>query len=1207
MATTPSPSQDRTHPAARLVQYDRFIDQRIRKTRGAVKMMELAASLLMVATAALLYLMGMALLDHWLVPGGFGRVGRMIAFVVFVALAGVFLARQLYPLLFHRVNPVYAAHTIEQAHPTLKNGLINFLLLRGRRAEVTEGVYQAMEAQAATRLADVRDEGAVDHSRLIQMAYVLCAVLIVCGLYKVLSPKDPLLSAGRVLAPWSDLRAPTRVTIDDIRPGEVAVPQGDHVRVSARVRGLDEDEPVNVWIATNNSDGDRRQIEMFVPPGDNRYACRIPETAGGVRGDFRYRVEAGDAVSPTYHVRVTAVPTMVVESVQYKYPAYTGMTTRVVPRRGDIRAIEGTAVTVNARANYPIQSARIDFESDGRSDRPMTFEGDRASISFVLGLKQDRQTSQPSSYRLTFTNENGHRNRQPIEHHVEVIADLPPEATILAPQQDDIELPVDSSATIEVQAVDPDFALQRVTLHGVRGSDGVVEQRLLDEEHAGQFTAKFDFVPSQHGLRPGDVVQVRATATDNKQPDPQTGQSSLKRFRILGPEKESADQRSEDGSDQAEGEPAQDAASGDTQQRDAEQAGHARPGEAGASEKDQQPEPAPRDSDEPADDQRAEGQRPEAREQPPDERPQDEGQQPRSEPSTEEQPSEAGQGDPNSDGGQQQDDEAASQDGQPSEGSGAEGSDKAAPQPGQRSPGQRSEQAQRSGGQQPSDSRSSSTRDGAGQPQDGRPQPGSGESGSSSEPSAARDRQQVPRDGSDDGSAFRKLLERLEQQGDEQQGRGQPGRQKQDGGPEAAGGEKAPSQDEASRRDKPADQGRPAQDAQQSPSAADRQKRPTGQEAGPTAEDRKSPAEGTASHQGPEADRDGQRAGTDGEQTADRQTAQDEATGQPGGGQGDPSAETPDPQDAIKPRDKSPAGTEKDAPQQPDAKSPAHGRTESDSRGAQAGDRPGGGQPGGGQQADREGTGSAGSNTDAEQGSGTSKQPGSGQTSDQAGDDTPSGGRSGESDDAQPGAGGQSRDGRRGEDAQDGGLPRRDAAGSDQQPRDGTGSRGDGTHSGGGAPDGDAQRRVDPPQPQQPGPSKADEVNLQYARKATDLVLEKLKDQMARDKVDQEILDDLGWSDEDLQRFVRRWDQMKQRARLSGEAGRQAREDLDEALRSLGLRKDRLETRYRPDDDRLQKLYEAFRQPPPKEIESRLRSYNRGVSKTAPSPPASRP
>jgi len=71
------------------------------------------------------------------------------------------------PLLVRAINPEYAARTIEEATPTLKNSLINFLMLRHERSSLREIVYQAVERQAAQDIAAVPVEAAVDRSRLI--------------------------------------------------------------------------------------------------------------------------------------------------------------------------------------------------------------------------------------------------------------------------------------------------------------------------------------------------------------------------------------------------------------------------------------------------------------------------------------------------------------------------------------------------------------------------------------------------------------------------------------------------------------------------------------------------------------------------------------------------------------------------------------------------------------------------------------------------------------------------------------------------------------------------------------------------------------------------------------------------------------------------------------------------------------------------------
>jgi len=51
---------------------------------------------------------------------------------------------------------------------------------------------------------------------------MFASVLAVCSLYMVLSPKNPLVSFGRVILPWTRIGAPTRVAIDGVAPGDTA-------------------------------------------------------------------------------------------------------------------------------------------------------------------------------------------------------------------------------------------------------------------------------------------------------------------------------------------------------------------------------------------------------------------------------------------------------------------------------------------------------------------------------------------------------------------------------------------------------------------------------------------------------------------------------------------------------------------------------------------------------------------------------------------------------------------------------------------------------------------------------------------------------------------------------------------------------------------------------------------------------------------------
>ena len=124
--------------------YDRFIDQQVAKTGSQSRVrrhLQLAhrsgggrSELLLIVTV----------LDHWVVSLGTG--GRWAALALLACGAGWYLVRVLLPVLFGRVNPLFAARTIEHSEPSLKNSLIDFLLFRSDRAAFGRGSIKALDS-----------------------------------------------------------------------------------------------------------------------------------------------------------------------------------------------------------------------------------------------------------------------------------------------------------------------------------------------------------------------------------------------------------------------------------------------------------------------------------------------------------------------------------------------------------------------------------------------------------------------------------------------------------------------------------------------------------------------------------------------------------------------------------------------------------------------------------------------------------------------------------------------------------------------------------------------------------------------------------------------------------------------------------------------------------------------------------------------------
>ena len=502
-----------------------FIDQRLRKTRRRVKAIDIATGLVVLTIGVLAYLLAAALIDHWLIVGGLGAWGRFLLWFGLVAAAGTYFASRLLPPLLHRINPVFAAATIEKSQPTLKNSLINFLLLRGRRQEVAAPVYRAMESRAAADLSHIEIEVAVDRTRLVRLGCVLLAIVALFSFYLLVSPKNPLRSAARVLFPWSTIEAPTRVTIHNVRPGTGTFFHGESIPISANVAGLRDGEPLRLVYSTSDGQIADQEIPMTPTEDGLRYECRFPPGSLGLQQDYEYYLSGGDCQSPRYHITVQTAPAIVVESVDYRYPAYTGIAKRTAQRQGDLSAIEGTEVTLHATSNTEIKpdSAEIDLGCTGRPGVRMTSDGKTATGHFTLRL-MDGDPSRPSydCYQLRFTDMEGHENQRPIRYHIDVSRDLPPNVQLLDPSQEKTQVAENGKLAIKVQA-DDDYGLHRVSVRAERDGRSLLLAPLLDKKNnekpwPNKFAGTCSFEPAKLGLKAGDSVQYWAEAEDNMEP-----------------------------------------------------------------------------------------------------------------------------------------------------------------------------------------------------------------------------------------------------------------------------------------------------------------------------------------------------------------------------------------------------------------------------------------------------------------------------------------------------------------------------------------------------------------------------------------------------------------------------------------------------------------------------------------------------------------
>ncbi len=1321
-----------------------LVDAQIHATRRSLKLVDLLGGILTLTIGLLVFLFSTALLEHWVVPGGWSPLARGILFILLLASIAWYGWRTFWPLLRQPINPIYAAQTLEKSSPTLKNSLLSLLLFRKHRQQLSATVYQALEQQAALRLSQVPVDTAVDRSAILRLGYALVVVVAIFALYRVLSPKNPITSASRILFPWSSTLAPSRVQILDIRPGDTSVARGERLTISAEVLGLRRDEPVTLHYKTT-MDGltalegkssqdwqagksarrrarSRHTIPMLplqsAAPTNLRWLCQLAGVnREGIDQNGRYWLEAGDARSATYQVRVFARPTMVVKRVRYDYPAYTGYPSREVFTTGDLDALEGTRVTLDGLSNQPIDKAFIDFDADGRHDLALRISADstsrdRAQAQFQLTLRADRRTPRHTSYVMRFTTTSGRSNRHPPKYRIAVTPDYAPEIRLLeagptslagtldhatldhaiGSPEETIQVALNQQFMLKLEASDPDFALADVRVLGFLDQAGInprenpeegakrLDRILLAKRHTGRFHGQIRFTPKQLGLHEGDELIYWAEARDNRTPEANVSSTMPRKLRVTRSQSQSKPDSHQQGKSAADPQqpgagrppedPAADSAEPNRKSRQQPQDGNGEKGEggeggnAGGGGGDQES---------------AEGE------------------------------SSGGGGTGENGAG------AEGADNQGAEGEGAQSSDAAGPEqagdPGADGRKEGSDQAgsgeeQETGSQKganPSDS--SSGGDGQTQadetPDSNHNNRGAGDQRQASSGEGQRDpvQEKVSPEGDDDGTAFDRLREHFAKQNaepkdpadstgqddgpdraadsDEAEGaqepsddRGQdgqtetpPGRSEQ-GQPKdaSAAGAQGESSDEAQRDGAQRDGAQP-NDAEND-EAQEGQPGSGQNESGQDSSDNRQGAKGEPAKTEPEKEPDSRQAeerepvGAPGEMSPEQ--------GTPGAGDSQSGEQTtPKSQTARKPRDKQDereAGERLDDQQPPTA---GNDQQESNSQGGQGGDRTGGGQEGAGGQADAEGTGGAGQHEAADDGGGQSTEPGTGQTGQRPGDGGKADGQTGQSSQNQPGQGSKSSGqpgGQQPNPSQTGDNPPENGPPENRPPENGPGqkpdppnnpqekpgnppektdtpqknrpnanqdkpqgtpppggngqpgqpstgeanpdnrnpnetsgqpSAGPSSENGGGAGSSESPSQADPEQE----PPAGDAANLDYARQQTDLILNRLTDQLNRDRVDPKLLDKLGWSQQDLQRFVNRWKNLESLAAGSGDQAKAAQAELNAALRSLGLRKNR-RTRYDSNQakDQLRNLRDTYRSRIPAEYQQRMRAYVKGTS-----------
>lgn len=342
----------------------------------------------------------------------------------------------------------------------------------------------------------------------------------------------------RYLYPFGDIEWPRRIALQPLT-GHQTVAIGESVTVRMAVTRGGHEALRGLLVLQEESSGKSAALAMQRDADGTYYA-----TVDAVTQHLTYWFEAGDASTQRLASTIRALrrPELVEATAIVHPPPYARELTPTTHdlHAGPAQAALGGAVDVIIRASKPIppdpSGQRVGLRAqDGRFLPLDPDPADPHRLTARYPVDSDLH------FRVELRDADSFENRGPAEFSIHAVPDAPPQITVLAPPAQ-IEVTPHAHVPIHLRLTD-DFGLTAAGLEIERQASASPTPVPLTDHleplpaaHGVQATVTHDWPLAAYALSPGDRLQYRAVAWDNRVTDAapgQRGESATLTLRVI--------------------------------------------------------------------------------------------------------------------------------------------------------------------------------------------------------------------------------------------------------------------------------------------------------------------------------------------------------------------------------------------------------------------------------------------------------------------------------------------------------------------------------------------------------------------------------------------------------------------------------------------------------------------------------------------------